>query len=152
MVCSVQMRSDVRKLEGEMQGLKDNQLYCNEGILTLCSSLREIIAGGQKSKYTSVATLDSYINRSKHMPLPMHAVCLSGCVLLASLTFQCLAVLAKSSLLMNACDKGDQIYDINSVLLCILHTQNTQQCLACTFCVLSCFSCPSQAFCPSQAK
>ena len=71
----MQMRGDLGRLEGDMKGLRDNQLFCNEGILTLCSSLREIIAGGQKSKYTSVATLDSFINRSKHMPLPQHAVC-----------------------------------------------------------------------------
>ncbi|KAL3145467.1 hypothetical protein ABBQ32_003294 [Trebouxia sp. C0010 RCD-2024] len=68
-----QMRGDLGRLEGDMKGLRDNQLFCNEGILTLCSSLREIISGGQKSKYTSVATLDSFINRSKHMPLPQHA-------------------------------------------------------------------------------
>lgn len=68
------MRGDLGRLEGDMKGLRDNQLFCNEGILTLCSSLREIISGGQKSKYTSVATLDSFINRSKHMPLPQHAV------------------------------------------------------------------------------
>ena len=81
-VC-VQMRGDLGRLEGDMKGLRDNQLFCNEGILTLCSSLREIIAGGQRSKYTSVATLDTFINRSKHMPLPQHAV--SSCALLLAL-------------------------------------------------------------------
>lgn len=67
------MRGDLRTLQGEMTGLKDNMLYCNEGILTLCTSLREIINGGQKR--ASVAHLDNYINRSRHMPLPQNAVC-----------------------------------------------------------------------------
>ena len=78
MAC-MQMQGDMRLMQGELGELKQSQLHANEGIFTLVSAIRDIVAGGQKSKYSSMATLDNYISRSKNMPLPQHAVCLVIC-------------------------------------------------------------------------
>lgn len=76
----VQMRSDIKTIEGDMKEFKDNQMYTNEGIYTMCSVLKEIMTGqGQKSRgHVALGALDKFLNRTKKLPMHQTAVCASG--------------------------------------------------------------------------
>lgn len=65
------MRSDIKTIEGDMKEFKDNQMYTNEGIYTMCSVLKEIMTGqGQKSRgHVALGALDKFLNRTKKLPM-----------------------------------------------------------------------------------
>ena len=75
----VQMRGDIKAIEGDMKEFKENQMYTNDGIFALCSVVKELVSGsqnqGQKSKANNaVNLLDKFLFRSRTLPMHRNAV------------------------------------------------------------------------------
>ena len=66
----MQMRGDIKTIEGDMKQFRDQQMYTNEGIFTLCSVLKDIMSGqGQKARGSRAQTLlDMIMNRTPKLP------------------------------------------------------------------------------------
>ena len=72
----MQMRGDIKTIEGDMKQFRDQQMYTNEGIFTLCSVLKDIMSGqGQKARGSRAQTLlDMFLNRTPKLPVHHNAV------------------------------------------------------------------------------
>lgn len=69
------MRGDIKTIEGDMKQFRDQQMYTNEGIFTLCSVLKDIMSGqGQKARGSRAQTLlDMFLNRTPKLPVHHNA-------------------------------------------------------------------------------
>lgn len=90
----MQMRGDIKAIEGDMKEFKENQMYTNDGIFALCSVVKELVGPGQKTNKPNPAVnlLDKFLFRSRTLPMHRNAVsiCTACCYSLTVWVASCM--------------------------------------------------------------